>query len=167
MAETSISVGKKAISPMISIVLLIAFTVAVGGILSLWLTTLASTQTTTTGTAAEKQVLCARSVLEVTEVYYKDPTKANVTVTYTYGTEVLTGFNVFFVDSARNSQNATVLATNKTTLSPGDSATFVFSGLGSLSSSASFQSVRVVAKCQDTYPISGECKAGQACMSQY
>jgi flagellin-like protein len=156
-------VERKGISPMIAIVLLIAFTVAVGGILSLWLTTLTSTQTTTTGSAAEKQVLCARSVLEITEVYYTTPQSANVTVSYTYGTESLTSFNLFFVDSARNSENKTASGT----LTPGDSETFAITGLSTLSATGTYQSVRVIAMCQDTYPVSSECKSGQSCMNQY
>jgi flagellin-like protein len=156
-------VERKGISPMIAIVLLIAFTVAVGGILSLWLTTLTSTQTTTTGSAAEKQILCARSVLEITEVYYETPQNANVTVSYTYGTESLTSFNFFFVDAARNSQNKTASGT----LTPGDSETFAITSLTNLASSGSYQLVRVIAMCQDAYPISSECKSGQSCMSQY
>jgi len=156
-------IGRKGISPMIAIVLLIAFTVAVGGILSIWLTTLTSTQTTTTGSAAEKQVLCARSVLEITEVYYEGPRNANVTVSYTYGTESLSNFNFFFVDDARNSDNKTASGT----LTPGDSETFAITTLSALSSSGSLQSVRVIATCQDTYPVSGECKSGQSCMNKY
>jgi flagellin-like protein len=156
-------VERKGISPMIAIVLLIAFTVAVGGILSLWLTTLTSTQTTTTGSAAEKQVLCARSVLEITEVYYENPQSANVTVSYTYGTESLTGFNLFFVDYARNSENKTASGT----LTPGDSETFAITSLSTLSATGTYQSVRVIAMCQNTYPVSGECKSGQSCMNQY
>jgi len=160
-------IGRKGISPMIAIVLLIAFTVAVGGILSIWLTTLTSTQTTTTGSAAEKQVLCARSVLEITEVYYEGPRNANVTVSYTYGTESLSNFNFFFVDDARNSENKTVAPSSGTTLTPGDSDTFAITDLSTLSSSGSLQSVRVIATCQDTYPVSGECKSGQSCMNKY
>jgi flagellin-like protein len=155
---SKIKIGKKAISPMIATVLLIAFTVAVGGILSLWLTSLTSTQTTTTGSAAEKQVLCARSVLSIDEVDYSTTDDANVTVTYTYGTESLTNVNIYFVDSARASYNKTQTGT----LSPGDTKAYAVSGSGLTGST--FQEVRIVAMCQATYPVSGECKSGQACM---
>jgi len=159
-----IKVGGKAISPMIATVLLIAFTVAVGGILSIWLTSLTSTQTTTTGSAAEKQILCARSVLSVDEVYYNTTSTgsdiANVTVTYTYGTESLTNINVYVVDSSRNTTNKT----QSGTMSPGDVKTFSITNAGW--TGLTFQDVRVMAMCQTTYPVSGECKTGQACMKQ-
>ncbi len=155
-------IGKKGISPMIAIVLLIAFTVAVGGILSLWLTTLTSTQTTTTGSAAEKQILCARSVLTIDEVRYNDAgDAANITYRYTYGTEALSDLNFFFIDESRNTYNrsfATLM-----TMGPGDSNTtsIVLTGM-----SGSLQEVRLVAKCQSTYPVSSTCKSGQGCMNK-
>ena len=159
-----IKIEKKAISPMISVVLLIAFTVAVGGILSLWLTTLSSTQTTTTGSEAEKQILCARSVLEVTEATYgADASTSNVTVTYKYGTETLTNFTFYFIDNTRN--DAKIETESSNTMVPGATNVSSFADT-TLSGGAYLQSVRVTALCQDTYPISGECKYGQSCMKK-
>ena len=177
--------GRKAISPMISVVLLIAFTIAVAGILSLWLTTLASTQTTTTGTAAEKQILCSRSVLELREVTHNvvgTDNLVNITVVYSYGDENLYNFTLAFVDNARKSftVNQTRLAQmshqyNKTSgqeFSPGAmvvwnlNLTEAQSGAagGDVLTGTSLQSVRVRALCQDDYPVAGECKSGQGCM---
>jgi len=168
----------KAISPMIATVLLIAFTVAVGGILSLWLTSLTSTQTSTTGASAEKQILCARSVLRVTEVVFRgsSPT-ANITVVYEYGTENLYNFTIAFVDSNRKSYTV-----NRTALSPqyNNTAGQMFapgmlqtwnlnistiSGDATVLTATSLQDLKVVALCQSTYPVMGECKAGQSCMA--
>ena len=153
----------KAISPMIATVLLIAFTVAVGGILSLWLSSLASTQTETTGAAAEKQVLCARSVLTVDEVDYSTTANANVTVSYTYGTENLTAVNIYFIDSKRASYNKSQTGTSYS-ISPGEIRTYAVTSTGL--TGAEFQDVKIVATCQSTYPVSGECKAGQGCMNK-
>jgi flagellin-like protein len=172
--------GKKGISPMIATVLLIAFTVAVGGIISMWLTTMASTQTTATGTAAEKQVLCARSVLSIDEVTSHLNTTAggdtfNVTVTYMSGSEDLYYFNISLIDNLRNSFTATpvnVTNFNKTNpFKPGSTQVFNLNiadrnsveKVGDLLGS-SLYSLKVIAKCQDNYPITGECKAGQGCM---
>lgn len=168
------------ISPMISVVLLIAVTVAVAAIISVWLSNMATTQTETTGTAAEKQVLCARSVLTIDEVTSKFNTTAggdtfNVTITYSYGTENLYNFNISLVDNSRGSFTATpvnVTNFNKTNpFSPGMSHTFninignanTVEKIGDLPGT-SLYSIRVVAKCQDTYPVSAECKSGYGCM---
>jgi hypothetical protein len=167
---------------MIATVLLIAFTVAVGGILSMWLTTLTSTQTTTTGSAAEKQILCSRSVLTIDEVTsslaFSTNNTFNVTVVYTYGTEDLYYFNLTFVDNLRNSITLTPKMStsknfNKTDpFQPG--MMYVFSIVANDTSASvertgnltgtSLYSVRVRATCQDNYPILAECKSGQSCM---
>ena len=155
------SMSSKGISAMIATVLLIAFTVAVGGILSVWLTTLTSTQTTTTGSAAEKQILCSRSVLTISEVQYNNALgNINVTYVYTYGTESLTSLNFFVTDAARNMYNKTY----SFTLNPGDSnvSSITTSGLAA----GNLQSVRLQAMCQTNYPISTECKSGQSCMNK-
>ena len=182
--------GRKGISPMIATVLLIAFTVAVGGIISMWLTTMASTQTTTTGSAAEKQILCARSVMEISEVtsLFGDNTtgdRFNITVIYSYGTEDIYYFNLTFIDSQRNSVVITPNISggknyNKTNpFQPGMMRVF---GININSSTdvetrtslgypnyglagPSLQSVRIQAICQGTYPLSTTCKSGQSCMT--
>jgi len=58
----------KAISPMIAVVLLIAFTIAVGGILSLWLTGFATTTTQSVETASTNQTKCAGTYIDVISV---------------------------------------------------------------------------------------------------
>ncbi|MCX6820663.1 MAG: hypothetical protein NT016_01820 [Candidatus Aenigmarchaeota archaeon] len=152
----------KGIDSMIATVLLIAFTVAVGGILSVWLTSMASTQTETTGSAANAQTLCARSVLVIKEVDYSTTANANVTVGYNYGTENLTAINIYFVDSKRASANKTWGSGAYYSVLPGDLKTFPATSTGLTGDS--FQTVRVVAMCQGSYPISTECKTGQSCM---
>jgi flagellin-like protein len=168
-----LGIGRKAISPMIATVLLIAFTVAVGGILSVWLTTLTATQTGTTGTAAEKQILCARSVLEISEVKSSlgAADSANVTVFYSYGTENLYNFSITFIDDQRVSATTFANVTpqyNDTVgqrFEPGMLTVWNINAAQGLAlGGSSLQSVRVRALCQSTYPVSGECKAGQACM---
>ena len=53
---------------MIAVVLLIAFTVAVGGILSLWLTGYTTTTTSSVETATTNQTKCAGTYIEVVSV---------------------------------------------------------------------------------------------------
>ena len=172
---------------MIATVLLIAFTVAVGGILSMWLTSLASTQTETTGAAAEKQILCARSVLKIDEVTYLQEAatgvdSANVTIVYEYGTENLYNFSISFIDSNRLSYTITAanLATkagmaqyNNTAgqqFTPGMMNTWnlnitLYSGSAGTLTASTLKTVKVVALCQGTYPISAECNSGYGCMA--
>jgi len=58
----------KAISPMIAVVLLIAFTIAVGGILSLWMTGYVTTTTQSVETASTNQTKCAGTYIDVISV---------------------------------------------------------------------------------------------------
>jgi len=58
----------KGISPMIAVILLIAFTVAIGGILSVWLTSVTQTQTSTAGSYAEKVSKCAGVFLAIKNI---------------------------------------------------------------------------------------------------
>jgi len=58
----------KAISPMIAVVLLIAFTIAVGGILSLWMTGFTTTTTQSVETASTNQTKCAGTYIDVVSV---------------------------------------------------------------------------------------------------
>jgi flagellin-like protein len=72
----------KGISPMIAIVLLIAFTVALGGVLSVWLTGLTTTQTQQVTNQSSSQVKCSPS-LSVDSVLTKTQAGwTNVSITY-------------------------------------------------------------------------------------
>ena len=147
----------KAISPMIAVVLLIAFTVAVGGILSAWMSSLAISQTTTVSSGTEKQVKCSSSLISIVEVRYPSGTGrgfVNVTVRYDSGTEVLSNYTAEV--SARGS-----LQGNASTgiVTPGEARTVSVSP-------ANFppELVSVRALCRDTVPIVGECKVNDPCM---
>ena len=82
----------KAISPMIAVILLIAFTVAIGGILSVWLTGLQQQQTTATGEYAEKVAKCAGVSLAIENI-----SDTLFQVSYESGTYDLTDVNVTVV----------------------------------------------------------------------
>lgn len=160
--------SKKGISPLISVVLLIAFTIAVGGILSVWLTTLATTQTEKTSETAEKQIACAKSFLKIEEVMYGSTT--NVTIRYPYGTENLYNFSMTFVDI--NRQAYTVSIATNITPQYNDTAGQRFEpgmiGVWNIDTTSltggSLTSTYVSALCQKTYPVSAECKSSDACM---
>ena len=76
----------KGISPLIAVVLLVAFTVAVGGILMLWFTSM--TRTTTTGTQSQSQAIVRCSQADFTVLAIKTGGgQANITVTH-YGSNL-------------------------------------------------------------------------------
>jgi flagellin-like protein len=60
----------KGISPLIATILLIAFTVAVAGIISVWLTGFARTSTSTVGQESERQLICSYAALSLKSVKY-------------------------------------------------------------------------------------------------
>ncbi len=163
---------------MIATVLLIAFTVAVGGIISTWLTSLSNTATSTTTTVVEKTTLCSNSVLaikEVTSVLSASADTFNVTIAYDYGSENLYGFNLTFIDNSYSSATVQPVVSknfNKTyPFKPGQYHVFNLdlSSSGNVTTTASLPGtglsrVVVIGMCQDTYPIQAECKASQSCM---
>ncbi len=146
---------------MIAVVLLIAFTVAVGGILSVWLSTLSTTQTTIVSSGTEKQVRCAASSISILEVRYPSGTSGcvapyncvNVTVRYDSGVEALS--NITVEVSARGSINS---STSTARFSPGESrvVSLIANYPPEVASARGF--------CQDSVSITAECKAGQPCM---
>lgn len=62
----------KGISPLLATILLIAFTVAVSGIISLWLISFSKTTTTTVGTEAETQLVCSYAGISLYDVKYSN-----------------------------------------------------------------------------------------------
>jgi flagellin-like protein len=165
----------KAISPMIAVVLLIAFTVSVGGILSVWLSTLSTTQTTIVSSGTEKQVRCGASSLIIKEVRYNATQPCtlcnishyvNTTIRYESGAEVLSP-NVTFEVISRGTRN---ISTHVVTLDPGESytnstnATTQGAAAGGVILAIPPELVRVRTFCQTNIPITAECKSGQPCM---
>ncbi len=170
----------KAVSPMIAVVLLIAFTVAVGGILSLWLSGLSGTTTATAGSATEKSVLCASSlqITDVNSTFGGDGAAGdvfNVTVRYVAGSENLYFFNLTFVDNLRTSATVTPpIGSNFNKSAPFtsgrvhtfnialNSTTYVL--VATNLPGTVLEKVTVTAKCQDTIPIIATCNRGDVCM---
>jgi len=60
----------KGISPIVATVLLIAFTVAVGGLLSIWITGFTQTQTQAVGSQAATSIACSNGALQMSSVDY-------------------------------------------------------------------------------------------------
>ena len=145
----------KGISPMIATVLLLAFTIAVGGIISVWLTGMTRTQTAGVTTAAQ----CASTRLDVSAAITNAVSaNSNVQVTYTnLGPEIIYPMNVTLTCGT---------ATNTTFASEVGSALNVgFSNQKSMNVSAPCGtgniSVKVTAKCGSDQKgtVFGECSA--------
>jgi len=60
----------KGVSALIATVLLIAFTIAVGGIISVWLTQFTQTQTDIVGKESESQILCGTGQVQFSNVKF-------------------------------------------------------------------------------------------------
>jgi len=148
----------KGLSPMIAIVLIIGFTVAIAAIVSIWLTTLAKTQTSVVGEQSEKQIKCIGSSLIVKEVKYNSSItgtcSVNVTVAHETGTEILANMTVEI-----SAKGTTVRSISIGSVSLGESRAFTNS-----SAICPPEYVRAIAICQETVPVVGECRSGQACM---
>jgi len=87
----------KAISPMIAVILLIAFTVAIGGILSVWLTSVTQTQTSTSGSYAEKVAKCAGVSLAIENITPINNNQITFKVSHESGTLPLTNVKIVIV----------------------------------------------------------------------
>jgi len=110
---------------MIATVLLIAFTVVIGGIVSLWLSTLTTTTTGTVGTQTGNQTKCAGAYIKVDRIsgsliIFSNPTTESITsiliigsngTSFTPGTATLTPGQVASFTIARTATNTTANST--------------------------------------------------------
>ncbi len=163
---------------MIAVVLLIAFTVAIGGIISLWLTSLTSTTTSSVSSSAEKRVKCSASTLVVKEVRYNGTTPGanvsqyvNVTIAYETGSENLYNLSVEVTGGGVTTRATPLYTTTDNALKSGTSKAFSLnitrdSTISPNNVSMPPEYVRARAYCQSDTPIVGECKSGQSCMKQ-
>lgn len=157
----------KGISPLVAVVLLIAFTVAVGGILGLFVTQFTTTQTGLAGGGSSKLIKCTASQLDITAADFAvtgaAPDYVNVTVEYETGQEDLYTFKIEVISSGEVSIfNSTQF--NKTApMKPGQTFRWAIN-TSSLAPSGLFQeigdadiadvkAIRVRAFCQDDFPV--------------
>ncbi|MBI2547245.1 MAG: hypothetical protein HYW23_02250 [Candidatus Aenigmarchaeota archaeon] len=60
----------KGISPLVATVLLIAFTVGVGGLISIWVTGFTQTSTSTVSKSGQTQIICSNGAISLTSLKY-------------------------------------------------------------------------------------------------
>ena len=154
--------SKKGISPLIATVLLIAFTIAIGGVLLIWFSSLTNTQTQTVGTSSEKLADCAASAITIREARYNSTpgsaasTFVNVTISLVAGTQNIANLTVFVTGKGITNSTA-----DNSTITPGSTIT-IRANVSSNAIPPEF--VRASGICQSTVPIIAECKTGQACL---
>jgi flagellin-like protein len=143
----------KGISSLIATVLLIGFVVAIAGIVSMWSTSLTSTQTKEIGNQSKGQTVCVRSlVIDDVQVpafgsgYYINVTYHNV------GDQTISGV---YID-IRNS--SAINSTSVANLGPGSIA---FVSIGSQSNKTNL--VRVRGTCASSIVVSDECTPSDFC----
>jgi archaellum component FlaF (FlaF/FlaG flagellin family) len=157
----------KGVSPLVAVVLLIAFSVAVGIILGGWVTGLTKTQTGYVEEKGEKQVQCTFAGFKVTseDVVYNfsasSPT-LNVTI-YNNGDEPLYNFTFYVItDYEINPKTYVFKPENQKTInSPLRPAeTYVFKCKNATSdiptATESFDKLRIVALCKKTFKVAVE-----------
>lgn len=132
----------KGISPLVAVVLLIAFTVGIGGLVSLFATSLTTTSTSIVSRQTEAQTKCAGAWINVyrvtnSSVFYSNPSS-----------EIIR--NITIIPESGGTINGS------TSLSPGQTnATSWTAGTNG--------SVIVRGLCQIIVPIEGSCRSGQLC----
>ncbi|MEM7826204.1 MAG: archaellin/type IV pilin N-terminal domain-containing protein [Candidatus Aenigmatarchaeota archaeon] len=133
--------SSKGISPMVATILLIAFTVAVGGIISVWMTTYTRTAGAAVSEATEDQLRCVGSAPSIYSVTDKAVFIVNT------GSENL--FNVTCMSSDGKTLNVTEV------LSSGGGYSFEWD-VGTNTS------VICIARCR-SIGVRDECRKGQSC----
>lgn len=68
---------RKAISPLIAVVLLVVFTIGIGIIVSSWLSGYTKSTTESAGTASSEVVECAKQIIDISDVYYNNTGSAS------------------------------------------------------------------------------------------
>ncbi len=150
----------KAISPMVATVLLIAFTIGVGGLVSIFVTGLTTTQTGIASNQSESTARCAGAWLNLyrvtnTTVFYQNPTNQNITrlvIMTSDGSQIpLSLTDQLLIPGESNSTNIGNSSGTAWGLKPG------------LGSAAGNTSVTIRGLCQSIVTVEGVCKQGQGC----
>jgi len=135
--------NSKAISPMIATILLIAFTVAVGGIISVWLTGYTRTTSAAVSTATEDQIKCTGTYPDVYLV------TNNSIIVRNPGSENIYNITCF------TSDGTTLPSPTISTLVPGNVTPIIWTRGGN-------KSVVCSGLCR-SIGVTGECRSDQSC----
>lgn len=130
---------------MVAAILLIAFTVAVGGLISVWLTSYSRTTTSAVEASTTNQTKCAGAYIKVDSV-------TNTIMIYSNPSgQIITNINI-------TTNNGNFITPNQTSLSPG--------GIGTASwSRGTNTSVLMKGLCLVSVSVEGSCESGNPCWS--
>jgi len=139
----------KGISTFMAAILLIAFTIAVGGLISVWLTSFTTTSTGAVESASVNQTKCAGAYIKVDRVNATSGTSGKIIYSNPTNQQI-TNINMFSSDGTNITQ------ISSTSLSP---------GVGAYANWTVGTNTSVIAKglCLATIPIEGSCKSGDSC----
>ena len=113
----------KGISPLIATILLIAFVIAVGGILSGWLISFSKERTEEARIKGETDIKCSYANLYISDADWNDTqTRLSLTIENT-GSEDLSDFRMIVI-YANNTVVTLEVMPNSTTMNPGDVQSF-------------------------------------------
>ena len=151
----------KAISPMIAVVLLIAFTIGVGGLVSIFFTGLTTTSSKITGNQSEALTRCAGAWINVykatnSTVFYQNPNSQTITGLVIIASDGTTNLNPADPSLAIGESNSTIVGNSSANVAG-------TSGLIPGGSTSGNTSVTVRGLCQSTVTVEGRCARGQAC----
>jgi len=136
----------KGLSPIVATIVLIAFAVAVGGLVALWLTNFATSTTEYTSQQGDKLTACAGARLKFEDVGSSQIIYSNPTV------KTITNITVYDM-SGKN------LTSNATNMSPGQVANITWDRAGNTS-------VFMRGVCENAIVVEGNCKTGQVCWGE-
>jgi len=153
----------KGISPLISAVLLIAFTVAVGGIVSIFMTGFTKTTTGAVSSGGQALITCGSSSPTVDQVR-GNGTSGVMNYTYTNPGSIALQNMVIYTTLS----NASTISSSPSSATLGAMASASISVTLSGTGNATPTEVRVVGVCvtsSGNQTVYGSCVTGQSCMS--
>ncbi len=146
---------KKGVSPLIATVLLIAFTVAVAGIISSWLTRFTTTTSETVGSQATSELLCTRGGISLRDLKFcsgllngtientRQISLGNLTLQIVYKNQTVQKNDL--CSSGAGGGSAISCANSNLTLAVRDVATF------SISAWSNYNKIRIKTNCTSVY----------------
>ncbi len=153
----------KGISPLIATILLIAFTVAVGGLLSVWFSTLTTSQTQTVQAGSDALASCATTSISIDSVRFvrnAASTWVNVTVASS-GSQNLKNLTITVSGAGSVTRSVVFYNSSGDDFTPGS---IFATSLSVPASSIPPELVSATARCQSTLSKEARCASGESCM---
>lgn len=148
---------------MIATVLLIAFTIAIGGIISIWLSGYTRTTTESVGGGTDKLIKCSASILQIKKVTNNTDENVSILVSYTSGSEKLTGVGCEAIGNGTVSNTSAALSPGQPAAGYSAGSSFYCSVNATLYTITTLDRVRVKGTCLADIPITVECTPNGAC----